>query len=57
MEDVNLTRKNKFVIFRLCEIVSSYISGDTIKIKVSENIRMKHVVNFGTSFSDIDLIP
>ena len=44
----------------LGKIFSFYISGDTIKIKVSENsspLSITHVDDFGKYFPDIDLSP
>ena len=44
----------------LGKIFSFYISGDTIKIKVSENsslLSITHVNDFGKYFPDIDLLP
>ena len=54
-----LWSKNK-KLHSLGKIFSVYISGDTIKIKVSENsspLSVTHVDDFGKLFPDIDLSP
>ena len=70
VEDINLSGQNKLFINRIlcpyCKALwtrkgknlSFYISGDTVKIKVSENsspLSITHVDDFGKYFPDINL--
>ena len=65
MEDIDLPGQNKLFIWAkskklhsLGKIHSFFISGDTIKIRVSENsspLSLTHVEDFGKYFPDVDL--